>query len=235
MTAQPPGAGSAPQIPPGVPWVPPTRPVAATLGVPGLAFAGVGARFVAYLFDQLILVIPQVVLAIPLGSLADESWGALFAVSILSLAISYAYYVILWTGPRRSTFGMRVFRLQVGRAFDGHRIDLRQASLRWLAFGSWLGVFAFTAELQGLIGVGVGVWMAVLLVSAATSDTRQGLHDRIARTAIVGPEAGWNAGLVKGCLIGLGIVIALWLLAVLALILLGGQMSRILSEVGSSI
>ncbi len=78
------------------------------------------------------------------------------------------------------------------------------------------------------------LWNIVLLITTATSPTKQGLHDRLANSAVVRPANAGN-GLAYGCL---AIVVALLVIAIVAivgLIFLGGQVSSILSEVGESI
>ena len=77
--------------------------------------------------------------------------------------------------------------------------------------------------------------MIVLLITTATSPTKQGLHDRFANTALVSPSGQGASGLAKACLIIVVVLFLLFVLSIVALILLGNQVSSILSEIGESI
>ena len=76
------------------------------------------------------------------------------------------------------------------------------------------------------------MWYIVLLLTTIGSDTKQGLHDQAARTAVVQPAGLGRSGLVTACLV----IVVAWLLLVLAvflLIFLGGQISSL--QPGSSV
>lgn len=137
------------------------------------------------------------------GSLGETSSTADVTLGILAglagLAVSYSYFALLWRSRSKATLGQRVFRMQVGNAFDGATLTWRQATIRWVAlFG--LSILAAVPALAGLGGLAMLVWVIVLLATTATSPTKQGLHDRWAETAVVatGPQ---NTTLAWGCLI----------------------------------
>ena len=80
------------------------------------------------------------------------------------------------------------------------------------------------------------LWAIILLITTATSPTKQGLHDRFANTALVRPSGQGTSGLATACLDRRS-----WswscarVASIVALILLGSQVSTILSEIGESI
>ena len=91
--------------------------------------------------------------------------------------------------------------------------------------------------MPGLAGAGsllLFVWWIVLFVTTATSPTKQGLHDKLANTAVVRPTSAGN-GWIMGCFVILLILALLALFSIVSLIFLGGQVSTILSTVGESV
>ena len=76
------------------------------------------------------------------------------------------------------------------------------------------------------------VWELILLATTASSPTKQGLHDRMANTALVQPVGAQTPAVT--CLVIVVALFALWVVG-LVLVLLSGDVSRILSEVGTSI
>ena len=232
--------------PPGVGW---TQPVPARPEIaPGLAFSGTAARFVAYVIDLFLIGIVVSILAAPFG------WSAPFyptttfdpnapfsnmtfrsmEYTILSTVVGAFYFILSWSGGRRATLGQRLLKIQVANAFDGRSLTLDQAVRRWLGFGDFLNVLAFTPGLVALTGGLTLIWTIVLLITTATSPTKQGLHDRFANSAVVRPTNAGNTAVVA-CLVIVLILAAISLLSIVALIFLGGQVSEILSAVGESV
>ena len=114
-------------------------------------------------------------------------------------------------------------------------------------FSSWsltaLPLFVLMGEIILLVGLVPGMsifaglyftWLIVLLATTAASSTKQGLHDRVANSAVVRPINAGN-GLVMACAVIAIVLAALALFSIVALIFLGGQVSSILSGVGESI
>jgi uncharacterized RDD family membrane protein YckC len=122
--------------------------------------------------------------------------------TIFGLAVQAAYFLWFWTGGRRATPGQRVFGLQVGNAFDGRPLTMAQAIARWLAMGWWAGLLLLLpwfAVAVGSYALVFGGWWIVLAISMIVSPTKQGIHDRIARSAVVrpaGPTSRWAIGCV---------------------------------------
>ncbi|HEV8697709.1 MAG TPA: RDD family protein [Candidatus Limnocylindrales bacterium] len=208
---------------------------------PGLVFSGTAARFVAYTIDGILVALVGGVITSTIGSGAafDPRGGLIwttgdFVASILTVAINGAYFIAFWSGGRRATLGQMLIKIQVGNAFDGKSLTLEQAVRRWLGLGQFLGVFAVSAAAVGLIGLLSLVWTIVLFISTVSSPTKQGLHDRFANTAVVRPANAGN-GLIYTCLFVFILLPLLAVLAVVSLVIIGSQVSGILSTVGESV
>jgi uncharacterized RDD family membrane protein YckC len=200
-------------------------------GAPGLVFGSVLHRFMAYMLDGIIVGIAAGILAGIAGTLAGGSLANVITM-VIFLGAEFLYFVGFWTSDSRATPGMRVMKLQIGQAFDGRTLTIGQAVIRWAALGLPFQALGYIPELAG-ISLLAGLWSLVLLVSTATSPTRQGVHDRLASSAIVQP-AGASTPAVA-CLILLLIFVLLPILAIIALVAVGTQVSEILMEVGTSV
>jgi uncharacterized RDD family membrane protein YckC len=227
-------------LPPGVGWTP--QASAPQEVAPGLVFSGTLARFVAYLIDGFLIALVAGIIAEPMGwgvvpDTADPFGAASFRTTeytVLTAALGALYFIASWSGGRRATLGQRLLKIQVGNAFDGRPLSFDQAVRRWLGLGEFLSLFGLTAGLAALASGIQLIWWIVLLITTATSPTKQGLHDRIANSAVVRPANAGN-GLVMACAVIAVVLAALALLSIVALIFLGGQVSSILSDVGESV
>jgi uncharacterized RDD family membrane protein YckC len=194
-------------------WAAPVRVVPEI--APGIVIADTLSRFVAFLLDLVVIGFVSAVLGSILGmragSIADgdfQSFLVDFDYSVLTIAVGLVYFVGSWSGGRRATLGQRVFRLQVGNAFDGAALTLEQAVRRWLGYGHWLVLFSFEPGLARVSGLVQFVWLVALLVTTVASPTKQGLHDRLANTAVVRPSTA-GRGLAIGCLLLMLVAFAL--------------------------
>jgi uncharacterized RDD family membrane protein YckC len=240
---QQPPAGQAPPAQPVVSWEP-SKPSTATPvpGAPGLAFATTAERIVAFVIDAIIIGLIAIVISVVLGVAPTSvrsngtttSWYTT-ANSLVSVIVGLIYFVGSWTGGRRATVGQRMVHLQVGNAFDGKPLTTEQALSRWAGLGLFLGVGGLLPALAGLVGLVQFVWTIVLVVSTATSPTKQGLHDRFANSAVVRPIDQRAGPWVMACLILILIGVVLAVVSIVGLIFLGSQMQDILSQVGSSV
>ena len=221
-------------------WVaPPPEPVAA--GKPGWVIAGVGPRLGAWILDGLfgfiLLIIGAILFGIVLAIVSPNDtrlpeWVYLVVV----IGFYFVYFVGFWTSKGKATPGMRLFKLQVANAADGKRLEIGPAVTRWLALGYAFSLLGLIPVLSGLASLLTIIWSIVLLITTSQDTMHQGLHDRWAKSVVVRPEgAGAGGGAVIGCLIAVLIVGLLFLLPIIALIFLGGQVSTILSAVGDSI
>jgi uncharacterized RDD family membrane protein YckC len=201
-------------------------------GAPGLRFAGTLGRFVAYWIDLIIVGIGAGVIAGVIGSAVGGRNSIPLVSAVLVLGIGFLYFYGLWTSGARATLGMRLMKLQVGNAFDGRTLTTEQAVKRWVALGLPLQALEFIAPIAGAAGGILFLWWLVLLITTATSPTRQGLHDRFARSAIVQPIGASTPA--AACLVIILILLALSVLAIIALIFLGSQVSGILPSAAPS-
>jgi uncharacterized RDD family membrane protein YckC len=187
---------------------------------PGLVFADTLTRLAGYVVDVLVVGIIGSIVATILDlrpmTVSSELLApglAGFEYSVLSVAVGLVYFAGSWSGGRRATIGQRLFSMQVGNAFDGRPLTLEQAIRRWLGYGQFLALFSFEVTLAGVAGLIQVGWLVALLVTTASSPTKQGLHDRLAGTAIVRPtEAG--RGLAVGCL---AVIVIAGIVAILGL------------------
>jgi len=176
----------------------------------GLVFADTYSRFAAYFLDALLI---SAVASIPPAVLGLYDYAYTYppepmpratfvGTTIFGLAVQAAYFLWFWTGGRRATPGQRVFGLQVGNAFDGRPLTMAQAIARWLAMGWWAGLLLLLPWFAIAVGSYVlvfGGWWIVLVISMIVSPTKQGIHDRVARSAVVrpaGPTSRWAIGCV---------------------------------------
>lgn len=200
------GTLTSPDAP--TPWQTEAPTASSRLLPPGLVFSDTPSRLMAYLLDGFVIApLYYVVLAlagfdfnaIGVGRLPDRNLYVL--ATLLGLAVQGAFFVWFWSGGRRATPGQRVFGIQVANAFDGQPLTIGQAFGRWAAIGSWITVpfvlpFMAAAIVSGIAAI---VWILLLLLSTIVSPTKQGLHDRFARSALVRPAGAGNRWAV-GCL-----------------------------------
>ncbi len=244
-------SGPPPGIAPGMSWAPPLADSSyAVAGAVGLRYADVLPRFVAWFIDVLLLGIIGSVISVFTSSMSfgsvdlatlmsgqanvlqGDAYGRMllitFLAALLTTVIDLGYFVLLWTSSGRATLGMRLLKLQIGNAADGRTLTGAVAFRRWLAMGSWVGVFAVAPFVGALASLALLAWQIVLLISTASSPTRQGLHDRAAGSAIVQPASGSGNALVIGCVVIIAILFATALVSILVLMLLGGQGGQLL-------
>jgi uncharacterized RDD family membrane protein YckC len=198
----------------------PLPPETASLLPPGLAFADTPSRIAAYVLDGVLLSalvsIPPAVLGLydyasTSSTLPEPMPRATFVgVSIFSFAIYAAYFLFFWSGGRRGTPGQRAFGIQVGNAFDGRPLTTTQAIERWLAMGWWVGMLVLVPVFSIAVAAYAlsFIWSVVLVITMILSPTKQGIHDRFARSALVRPAGESNRWAV-GCV---------WLLIIVAVV-----------------
>jgi hypothetical protein len=122
--------------------------------------------------------------------------------AVLATLLSVSYFVIPWI-LLGGTPAQLALRLRVRGSAGGETLPFGRALARWiLLFPPFATVSALTAGLP-LVGAFVwgaaAVWYVVLLLTTARSDTKQGLHDRIARSVVCtrGREAAYRAAHVR--------------------------------------
>lgn len=226
---------------PEVAWAapPPSNVERGVPGAAGFVFASTPRRFVAWLIDNFLIGLVTIVIATVIATVANvdvtstsTTFYSIF--SVISVGLSLLYFVLSWTGSGRATPGMRALQLQVGTAFDGRALEMGPALLRWALLGYPLSLASLLPPIAGLVS-GVGfIWYIALLVSTIASDTKQGLHDRAAGSAVVHPAGLGRSALVIGCVVVVVVLVALWLFAI-GTFFMSGQMQEILEEGGRSI
>ena len=198
---------SPPPPPPGGSWQPPTAqgsgtsdfgvPVAAG-PAPGVAYADLVQRIIAYIIDAIILSIGYFVVAAVVGGILFVTGGIvglLLGIVVLGglyLVGSAIYFIYLWT-TQRASLGQRVLGLETVNAADGATLTRDQAIRRWaFLFGpsALSTVVSFTLSTQlgilsTLISLAVLGYTIYLLYTASQSPKRQGFHDVQAGTVVV--------------------------------------------------
>jgi uncharacterized membrane protein len=75
----------------------------------------------------------------------------------------------------------------------------------------------------------------ILLISTATSPTKQGLHDRFANSAVVKPSGQGTSGIAMACMLVIGLIVVLAIIGIIAAIMLGPAFFDQLSRLGRSV
>lgn len=105
---------------------------------------------------------------------------------ILLALISAAYTIPLWS-MTSATFGQRLLHVQVVDRVTGASPSVAQAATRWLGLFGWalVGGIGLVPSLTGIVGLVQVVWLAVLLATTIRDSRHQGIHDRLAGSAVV--------------------------------------------------
>lgn len=129
--------------------------------------------------------VPAAAVAQPWISIGTGDRTGLAAMLIVTLTgAGYAWFT--WT-RMRGTLGMKALGMQLGTAGGGGTITTWQAARRWTAMGGPIGIVLAVsppalAAVLALLAVG---WFLYLLRTTSTSASKQGFHDRLARTMVV--------------------------------------------------
>jgi uncharacterized RDD family membrane protein YckC len=195
MTGPALGGSPTPEVPQPRAWQTPPPASAKDPGpAPGVTYADIGFRVLAYVIDVIIAGVLFLVIGVALlgvaASLGDTlGWviGLVFLVAF-NVAFSALYFIYGWTRLRASP-GQKVLGLETLNAADGATLTQPQAIRRWLVL---FGPFALLSALQmvvgGLLGsvfslasLGYGIY---LLYTTYQDPKRQGFHDHYAATAV---------------------------------------------------
>jgi uncharacterized RDD family membrane protein YckC len=168
-------------------------------GPGGLALADATSRFIAAFIDFLILgVIGYIVNIISTSVLGDSfvffgfnstvkvpSLLSSLLTVVVMLAISAAYFIYQWSRMNGVTVGGRVMKLSVRDAVAGDMVTQQQAITRWMYLGApWALSFFYGWGIGIIIGILVLVYYIYLVYTISQSPTRQGLHDKQAKTIV---------------------------------------------------
>jgi uncharacterized RDD family membrane protein YckC len=168
-------------------------------------YAGVPSRLAAYLVDAIILSLVAFAIVVILGLILGPTvqfreptdvlraritvdHARALVDALVATAVGAAYFAVAWSRFGASP-GQRLLGLRV-RMTSGDRLTLRVGFVRWLLLGAPLSVLVVVADgtLPGLrpsLAFLAIAWNVVLLVSAARSPAKQGIHDRVAGTVVV--------------------------------------------------
>jgi uncharacterized RDD family membrane protein YckC len=141
----------------------------------GLVLAPLMRRVGGLLLDQVIVLVPIVVVALAFGLEpgSEISGSTVFAISVASIAVSFVYDTLM-IGLLGRTVGKIAAGIRVVRADDGGRVGWTASVMRALV--------PLTLGAVPTVGfaLSIGVYMF-----AVFSPLRQGLHDRAAGTLVV--------------------------------------------------
>jgi uncharacterized RDD family membrane protein YckC len=209
-SAPPPPAADTPPAAPaptGGSWQAPSptggfgAPVA-TGPAPGVSYADLVMRIIAYIIDGIIYGILFGIVFVIVGAIllaALLSGGAILALvgavilAALSLIGSAIYFVYTWTTMRASP-GQKLLSLETVNAADGATLTRDQAIRRWaylfgpqaIATPVQLALGATDLNiLSTLVSLAVLGYSIYLLYTASQSPKRQGFHDVQAATVVV--------------------------------------------------
>ena len=152
--------------------------------VPPIKYAGFWIRFVAFMLDGLILIIPVAIIKIIAGVIFVASGfagSAQIISSIIYIAISWSYFASM-TYYKGATLGKMIVGLQV-KSESGERLSSGRVVLR---------------ETIGKIISGIIIYIGFIMAGFTTK--KQALHDKIAKTVVVykDPTKPHTAGLIIG-------------------------------------
>lgn len=201
---EPTGSASS-NPPPSGNWQPPSASATSDFGVPvaagpapGVVYADLVQRVIAYIIDGVLLSVVYVILAailVPVLLISGGLVGILIALVVLGglyLVGSALYFTYTWTSMRASP-GQRVLGLETVNAGDGSTLSRDQAIRRWaFLFGPSVLSTVFQFTLAGQVGIASSLvsllvlgYYIYLLYTASQSPKRQGFHDAQAGTVVI--------------------------------------------------
>jgi uncharacterized RDD family membrane protein YckC len=194
----------------------------------GYVVASTGARFVAWLIDNLLVSIVPGLLAVSVfdwnelfRQMFDQmrfdengylipNYGATYSIPItldlvlvylIVVGLQFIYFVGFWTSRWQGTPGMIGLKLRVVDANTGSTLTLMQASKRWVALGYPLGLMILVPLLQSAASLAEFALNAFLFLSTVTNERRQGLHDKFAGSQVIRHVSSASGATVLGCIV----------------------------------
>lgn len=173
-------------------------------GPAGVALADIPDRIIAWVIDAIIIGVAGYLISFILGTVLKETrtdsflgvpilvtgpslLGQLIAV-LLVVGLSAGYFIYMWSRMGGATVGMRAMKISVRDATSGQTIGQSQAINRWLVIGlpfALYSIYYLPIALIGLLaGIALLVYEIYLLMTTAQSPTRQGWHDKFAKTVV---------------------------------------------------
>ncbi len=140
------------------------------------AYAGRAERFLAYLIDAILLLVPVILIV--------DVMGMAHVVILMSFLISLTYYTYFTASRWQATPGKRLLGLHVAHA-DGRAMGVRDALERYLAFvlpSLPLNASFIPENIAQSLVLGLSVlWFSPILFT----EERIGLHDRLCGTRVL--------------------------------------------------
>jgi hypothetical protein len=150
-----------------------------------IALIFIGASVVAAVFGPTVR-FPSAATAVS-ASTVDADRVLLNA--LVSTSLSAMYFVVPWV-VFGASFGQLLAGMQICDETSGQTLPPGRAIARWILLLPPFGtIAALTAGMPGLGMLMWGsapLWYLVLLITTSRSATKQGLHDRIARSVVCG-------------------------------------------------
>lgn len=167
-----------------------TQAVAVEAGpAPGVAYADLVTRIIAFVIDAVILFFVNFVVGIifiAIGVALGSGLGLIFGLlgGLVSAVISAVYFIYGWTRMRAS-LGQKLLNLETVSAADGSTLTQDQGIRRWIFL---YGLYALgnIIPIVGLLILLVAIGYALYLVyTTSQSPKRQGFHDVQANTVVI--------------------------------------------------
>ena len=152
------------------------------LAVTVLIFAGVSA--VGKIVGPTVRFRPEAA-TLP-GTVAVDK-GMVVVDALVAIGLSAAYFVVPWT-VLGASLGQLALRLRVRRDTGGKTLPVGRAVARWILLFPPVATVSALATGVPLLGWllwgGAAAWYVLLFFTTAVSATKQGLHDRLARSVV---------------------------------------------------
>jgi uncharacterized RDD family membrane protein YckC len=129
-------------------------------------YAGLGIRFLAYLLDVLILLLPILFLDKLVFGIDNPGTDYLAKSSFMNFLIWGFYYAFTESSDKQATFGKRILNLKVINE-KGYALTFKQA------------YWHFTLQIVSVLPLGFGIW------AIATEKKKQGWHDMIIGSYVI--------------------------------------------------
>jgi hypothetical protein len=118
--------------------------------------------------------------------------GSMVSNETLAAVYSAVYCVLTWR-LLTATVGQRLFNMHVYSQEESRPLPLYRCIIRWAALYGWLlpAILAAIPRLATVLEIALFAWLLTMLRTAVTSHTRQGWHDRLARSVVVARGTFW--------------------------------------------
>jgi hypothetical protein len=182
------------------------------LAAAGGPFAGILSRFAAWVIDTFSVTVLIFVAVGGVGAIVGPTvrfqpeattlpdmvavdTSMVLVNALVATGLSAAYFVVPWT-VLGGSLGQFALRLRVRPDTGGKTLPVGRAIARWILLFPPVATVSALATGVPLLGWllwgGAAAWYVVLFLTTAASATKQGLHDRLARSVVC--KSGVAAG-----------------------------------------